>query len=269
MNTIFNDSEKLNINGIIDFVLIIVGIILINVLVFILLKRKVIRITSVSLSVLLIVSHILKFEYLYNLLLFVFIALIIISIFTNLSTIREFIVNKTSLKKKNKEGINKKNDVEKIFNRDSLYATINETTLYLSKHKIGAIMTFEKKDKLDGYMKNGTIINAPVCFELLITVFYPGTRLHDGAVIIRGNTIVAASVYYSPTTKPLIGKYGSRHRASIGISEQCDAVTIVVSEETGRISIAYNGEIQSYSSDQFIKVFENLMNEDDVSFTGE
>ncbi len=261
MNTIFNDSEKLNINGIIDFVLIIVGIILINVLVFILLKRKVIRITSVSLSVLLIVSHILKFEYLYNLLLFVFIALIIISIFTNLSTIREFIVNK--------EGINKKNDVEKIFNRDSLYATINETTLYLSKHKIGAIMTFEKKDKLDGYMKNGTIINAPVCFELLITIFYPGTRLHDGAVIIRGNSIVAASVYYSPTTKPLIGKYGSRHRASIGISEQCDAVTIVVSEETGRISIAYNGEIQSYSSDQFIKVFENLMNEDDVSFTGE
>ena len=250
MNTIFNDSEKLNINGIIDFVLIIVGIILINVLVFILLKRKVIRITSVSLSVLLIVSHILKFEYLYNLLLFVFIALIIISIFTNLSTIREFIV-------------------EKIFNRDSLYATINETTLYLSKHKIGAIMTFEKKDKLDGYMKNGTIINAPVCFELLITIFYPGTRLHDGAVIIRGNSIVAASVYYSPTTKPLIGKYGSRHRASIGISEQCDAVTIVVSEETGRISIAYNGEIQSYSSDQFIKVFENLMNEDDVSFTGE
>ena len=96
MNTIFNDSEKLNINGIIDFVLIIVGIILINVLVFILLKRKVIRITSVSLSVLLIVSHILKFEYLYNLLLFVFIALIIISIFTNLSTIREFIVNKTN-----------------------------------------------------------------------------------------------------------------------------------------------------------------------------
>ena len=67
MNTIFNDSEKLNINGIIDFVLIIVGIILINVLVFILLKRKVIRITSVSLSALLIVSHILKFEYLYNL----------------------------------------------------------------------------------------------------------------------------------------------------------------------------------------------------------
>ena len=118
-------------------------------------------------------------------------------------------------------------------------------------------------------MKNGTIINAPVCFELLITIFYPGTRLHDGAVIIRGNSIVAASVYYSPTTKPLIGKYGSRHRASIGISEQCDAVTIVVSEETGRISIAYNGEIQSYSSDQFIKVFENLMNEDDVSFTGE
>lgn len=96
----------------------------------------------------------------------------------------------------------------------------------------------------------------------MITIFYPGTRLHDGAVVIRGNKIVAASVYYSPTTKPLIGKYGSRHRASIGISEICDAVTIVVSEETGRISIAYNGEIESYPSNQFITAFENLMNED-------
>lgn len=268
MNTIFDGSEKLNINGIIDFVLIIVGLILVNVLVFILLKRKTIRIASVSLSILLIVSHILEFEYFYNLLLFLFIALIIITVFANLSEIRSYIVNKTNQKVKNKEGLNKKNEVEKIFDHDSLYSVINETTLYLSKHKIGAIMTFERKDKLDGYMKNGTLINAPVSLELLITIFYPGTRLHDGAVIIRGNKIVAASVYYSPTTKPLIGKYGSRHRASIGISEQCDAVTIVVSEETGRISIAYNGEIQSYSSDQFIKAFENLMNEDEISYTG-
>ena len=78
-------------------------------------------------------------------------------------------------------------------------------------------------------------------------------------VVIKDNHIIAASVYYTPTTKPLIGKYGSRHRAAIGISEICDAVTVVVSEETGRISIAYNGEIESYLPEDFLIAFENVM----------
>jgi len=86
-----------------------------------------------------------------------------------------------------------------------------------------------------------------------MTIFYPGTRLHDGAVIIRDNVIYAASVYYTPTTKALSGKYGSRHRAAIGISEISDSITIVVSEETGRISIAQNGELESVSPDKFIE----------------
>ena len=107
-------------------------------------------------------------------------------------------------------------------------------------------------------------MDAPVTFELLITIFYPGTRLHDGAVVIKGDKIIAASVYYTPTTKPLTGKYGSRHRAAIGISEISDAVTVVVSEETGRISIAYNGNIENYSPDNFYKAFENIMNETDL-----
>ncbi len=264
MTTIF---ESWNINGIIDFVLIIVGLVLVNVFVFLFLKRDTVRAATVALSVLLITSHILMLEYFYNLLLFLFVTLIIICFIVNLAEVRSLFANKNSSKVKKKEGLIKKNgnDVEKIFDHDSFYNVIRETTLYLSNHKIGAIMTFERKDNLDGFMKNGTKINAPVSLELLITIFYPGTRLHDGAVIIRGNKIVAASVYFNPTTKPLIGKYGSRHRASIGISEVCDAVTIVVSEETGRISIAYNGEIQSYSPDVFIKAFENLMNEDAIS----
>ena len=165
----------------------------------------------------------------------------------------------------NDKGLNKKPaNVDHLYSHEDLYKTINETTLYLSKHKIGAIMTFERKDNLTDISKNGTILYAPVNYELLITIFYPGTRLHDGAVVIRGNTILAASVYYTPTTKPLIGKYGSRHRAAIGISDICDAVTVVVSEETGKISIAYNGELESFAPETFYKAFVNIMTETDV-----
>ena len=112
-------------------------------------------------------------------------------------------------------------------------------------------------------MKNGTIINAPVSQELLETIFYEGTRLHDGAVIIRGNIIVAASVYYTPSTRAVNGKFGSRHRAAFGISEVTDSVTVVVSEETGRVSIAYNGSLEVVPLDTFLSEFSDLMSIDD------
>ena len=104
-------------------------------------------------------------------------------------------------------------------------------------------------------------MHAPVSQELLLTIFYEGTRLHDGAVVIHGNEIVAASVFFTPTTKPFAGKYGSRHRAAIGISEISDAVTVVVSEETGRISFAVNGSLESVDQTIFLRVFENYMND--------
>ena len=88
--------------------------------------------------------------------------------------------------------------------------------------------------------------------ELLETIFVNKTPLHDGAVIIRGNYIVAAAVFYQPTQKALNGKYGSRHRAAIGISEVCDAITIVVSEETGKVSFAINGDLISVPVANFI-----------------
>jgi len=152
-----------------------------------------------------------------------------------------------------------KNDVQKIFDRESLYDAINESVSFLSRTKTGAIMTFERKMPLNDMIKNGVIINAPVTPELLMTIFYPGTRLHDGAVVIRDNLIIVASAFYTPTTKPLAGKYGSRHRAAIGISEVSDSVTVVVSEETGRISIAYGGELEPVFIDNFHRVFEEYM----------
>ena len=145
-------------------------------------------------------------------------------------------------------------------NKEELYKIIDNTVHSLSRSKTGALMTFEKSTNLDDVMKSGTIIDAPVSQELLETIFYVGTRLHDGAVVIRGNIIVAASVYYTPTTRALTGKFGSRHRAAFGISEISDSVTVVVSEETGRVSIAYNGNLETVPLDSFLREFSDLMN---------
>jgi diadenylate cyclase len=140
-----------------------------------------------------------------------------------------------------------------------VYQEINEAVGYLSKTKTGAIITLEKKQNLNEFMKNGVEINAPISSELMMTIFFQGTRLHDGAIVIRNGLIISASVYYTPTTKPMAGKYGSRHRAAIGISEISDSVTIVVSEETGRISIAYGGELEAVFHDNFQKVLVHYM----------
>ncbi len=187
----------------------------------------------------------------------IFTTSITICLFANLGDLRAFLANpfkKTSAKAANF-------GVEKIYNREVLYKKIETAVIALSKSKTGAIMTFEKNTSLKDIIKNGIPVHAPVSPELLLTIFYTGTRLHDGAVVIHGNEIVAASVFFTPTTKPFAGKYGSRHRAAIGISEISDAVTVVVSEETGRISFAVNGELESVDQSIFLRVFENYMND--------
>jgi len=178
-----------------------------------------------------------------------------ISLFTNLGDLRQFLANpfKGSRVKSGKM------EVEKIYNRELLYKTIEKAVINLSKTRTGAIMTFEKNTSLQDVIKNGVAVRAPVSAELLVTIFYPGTRLHDGAVVIHGNEIVADSVFYTPTTKPFAGKYGSRHRAALGISEISDSVTVVVSEETGRISFAVNGQLDPVDQESFLRVFENYM----------
>ena len=178
-----------------------------------------------------------------------------IALFANIGDLRQFLANPFKGSKV-KSG---KVEVEKIYNRELLYKTIQQAVISLSKTRTGAIITFEKNSSLADVIKNGVPIKAPVTAELLTTIFYPGTRLHDGAVVIKGNEIVAASVFYTPTTKPFAGKYGSRHRAALGISEISDAITIVVSEETGRISFAVNGQLDAIDPDSFLRVFENYM----------
>lgn len=165
------------------------------------------------------------------------------------------ISNEQKINKLMKRKKSAKNKQSANADKKQLYKVINTTVNMLSSAKIGAIMTFEKKNSLDEYIKQGVKVDAPVSSELLTTIFYPGTTLHDGAVVIRGNNIEAASVYYTPTIKALGGKYGARHRASLGISEVCDAVTVVVSEETGRISLAIDGELIAVNRENFLQVF--------------
>ena len=115
---------------------------------------------------------------------------------------------------------------------------------HLSSSKTGALISLEQGSSLSDYIKTGTPINSIVTEELLSSIFVTSTPLHDGAVIIQGDRIACASAYFPPTSFDLPSAYGARHRAAIGISEISDSITIAVSEETGRISIAEAGKLR-------------------------
>ncbi len=115
----------------------------------------------------------------------------------------------------------------------------------LSSKKIGALIVIERKIGLKSFMENGIILDARLSYDLLVTIFYPETPLHDGAVIIQGDKIAAASCFLPLTLDPYLSKeFGTRHRAAIGITEDTDAIAVVVSEETGIISIVIDGNLE-------------------------
>lgn len=115
----------------------------------------------------------------------------------------------------------------------------------LSSKRVGALMVIERGFGLKSYMENGIILNARLNYDLLVTIFQPETPLHDGAVIVQKDKIVAASCFLPLTLEPHLSKeYGTRHRAAIGITEETDAIAVVVSEETGRISVAMEGKLK-------------------------
>ncbi|MFC0523802.1 diadenylate cyclase CdaA [Pontibacillus salicampi] len=115
---------------------------------------------------------------------------------------------------------------------------------YMAKRRIGALITIERETGMGDYVETGIPIEGHLTSELLTNVFIPNTPLHDGAVIITENQITAAACYLPLSESPFISKeLGTRHRAALGISEVTDALTIVVSEETGAISCTKNGEL--------------------------
>lgn len=114
----------------------------------------------------------------------------------------------------------------------------------LSEDQTGALITFERRQSLIDYINTGTQINADIRSELFATIFWEGTPLHDGAIIIKNDKIVCAAAFFPATNKELSPLYGARHRAAIGISEVSDSLTLVVSEETGTISFASGGQLK-------------------------
>lgn len=128
---------------------------------------------------------------------------------------------------------------------------IGEAVEYMSKRHIGALISIEMKAPLTEFIKTGIPIHAEISSELLINTFIPNTPLHDGAVIIKDYQIATAASYLPLSESPTIPKkYGTRHRAAIGLSEETDAITIVVSEETGDISIAHRSSMTTDLSKQ-------------------
>ncbi|HVQ53656.1 MAG TPA: diadenylate cyclase CdaA [Thermoanaerobaculia bacterium] len=126
--------------------------------------------------------------------------------------------------------------------------TVSEIVLAvtsLSARRVGALIVLERREGLKNYIENGSRIDSIVSYELLVTVFAPGTPLHDGAVIVSGDRVAAAASFLPLSLKENLPKrFGTRHRAAIGITEETDAIALLVSEERGTISLARGGELQ-------------------------
>lgn len=135
--------------------------------------------------------------------------------------------------------------------------TINEivkATVEMSRVRTGALMVIEQNIRLDEYERTGIALDSVVSSQLLINIFEHNTPLHDGAVIINGNRITAATCYLPLSDNMMLNKsLGTRHRAGVGISEVTDSMTIIVSEETGAISIAYKGELKHNIMSDYLK----------------
>lgn len=141
-------------------------------------------------------------------------------------------------------------------NNNMLVTHLDEAIQYMSKRKIGALICLEKGDSLREYIDTGIPLDADVSSQLLINIFIPNTPLHDGAVIIKEDKISSASSYLPLSESTLIPKeFGTRHRAAIGLSEVTDSITVIVSEETGDVSLTYQNKFMPHlTRDEYIEV---------------
>jgi len=115
----------------------------------------------------------------------------------------------------------------------------------LSQQKIGALIVVEREVGLRTFIESGVPLDANVSRDLLLAIFYPGSAMHDGAVIVQGDRVAAAACFLPLTMNPELMRFlGTRHRAGIGITEEADCISLIVSEETGRISVAARNEIE-------------------------
>nr|WP_205665664.1 diadenylate cyclase CdaA [Anoxybacter fermentans] len=140
-----------------------------------------------------------------------------------------------------------------------IISDLTEVVMFFSKNRIGALIVIEREVGLRDYLEMGIELDAKLTKELLVSIFLPGSPLHDGAVIIRQDRIKAASCFLPLSDNPHLNPtFGTRHRAAVGVSEDSDALVIVVSEETGTISLAFEGKIRRYLDEISLK--ERLFN---------
>ncbi|HPJ00465.1 MAG TPA: diadenylate cyclase CdaA [Enterococcus sp.] len=139
---------------------------------------------------------------------------------------------------------------------EEMIKALDKAIQYMSKRKIGALITIERNTGLEEYIETGIPLDADITGELLINIFIPNTPLHDGAVIIRDGKISVSCAYLPLSDSVLLPKeFGTRHRAALGISEVSDALTIIVSEETGNVSITLNNRLYSdLSQEDYLKM---------------
>jgi diadenylate cyclase len=132
-------------------------------------------------------------------------------------------------------------------NRSQMCDEIALAIKTLAKNQTGALIVVERDIGLKTYVESGIAVNGLLSYDLLVTVFNPKEPMHDGAVIIQNGRIAAAACFLPLTVKPRLSKeLGTRHRAAIGITEETDAVAVLVSEETGSIAFAHDGEIERF-----------------------
>ncbi|MBQ9181327.1 MAG: diadenylate cyclase CdaA [Bacilli bacterium] len=128
--------------------------------------------------------------------------------------------------------------------REKMVYEIVQAVDYLRKNRIGALIVLERDNSLNEYITKSKKIYADISSDLLISLFFPNNPMHDGGVIIQGNQITSAGAVFPTSDNMHISKrLGTRHRAALGISETCDCISLIVSEETGRLSIAIDGEL--------------------------
>ena len=134
-----------------------------------------------------------------------------------------------------------------LMSRPQSEALINELVLAatsLSSRRIGGLVIIEREQGLRNYIETGITVDALLTYDLILSIFSPGSPLHDGAIVVQDGRIRAASCFLPLTSHPTLSKeFGTRHRAAIGVSEETDAVAIVISEERGTVSIAFEGRI--------------------------
>ncbi|MFC1624317.1 diadenylate cyclase CdaA [Candidatus Omnitrophota bacterium] len=153
---------------------------------------------------------------------------------------------------------------EIFFRESEIIKEIARAAFSLSKRKIGALLVIERESRLTHYAESGIGIDGKVSTELLITILMPNTPLHDGGIIISGDRVLAAGCLFPLTQNPKVSRtMGTRHRAALGLSEETDAVVIVVSEETGGISVATHGKLtQDLDKETLERTLNNLCKPD-------